>query len=241
MRMNILAFDTMPDRSEALLDSWRAALPLESRVETVSDTEALGRALVVEPPELLLLLMDGNANLFKKWWEGLADRPPLWVCSFRKEDALTAFGLRAAEFTLAPLSVEELRAAVDAFFSAKRPPSAKGSGQPSNKFADCFFVKSDYKIIRIEVSEILFVESLGEYIRIHTAEQRITALFALGSLMSRLPADRFFRIHRSFVINVTKIGYIQNNIVSIGKHQLSISKGQKAAFLTFLEKFGLLG
>jgi DNA-binding LytR/AlgR family response regulator len=241
MRMKILVFDTMPDRSEALLDSWRAALPPEGRLETVSDTEDLGREWAIEPPELLLLLMDGNGDLFKKWWEELADRPPLWVCSFRKEDAAAAFSMRAAQFTLAPLATAELKAALDVFFSAKRTPAENGTIQPVRQLSDCFFVKSDYKIIRIEVSEILFVESLGEYIRIHTAEQRITALFALGNLMSRLPADRFFRIHRSFVVNVAKIGYIQNNIVSIGKHQLSISKGQKAAFLTFLEKFGILG
>jgi DNA-binding LytR/AlgR family response regulator len=239
--MQLIAYDLVPDRSAPLLESWAAALPKTWRLSTVGNPHALRDTLAEGVPDMVLLLVDQWPRDFSDLWLSLSERPPLWVCSWQAEDAVEAYRHRAVDFTLVPVEVASLRESLEAFVARTRSgtlPARTFQDQPSSSF---FFVKSDYKIIRVETSEILFVESLGEYIRIHTPEQRITTLYGLGNLMAVLPQDHFFRIHRSYIVNVAKISFIQNNIVAIGKHQLSISKGQKASFLAFLDKIGLLG
>jgi DNA-binding LytR/AlgR family response regulator len=239
--MQLVVYDLVPDRSASLLESWAAALPNNWRLSAIADPHALREALADGVPDMVLLLVEEWPRDFSALWLGLPERPPLWVCSFLAEDAAEAYRHRAVGFTPAPVDVPGLRTALGEFAARTRSvpfPERSLSGQPAPSF---FFVRSDYKIIRVETSEILFVESLGEYIRIHTAEQRITTLYGLGNLMAVLPQDRFFRIHRSYIVNVAKISFVQNNIVAVGKHQLSVSKGQKASFLAFLEKIGLLG
>lgn len=104
---------------------------------------------------------------------------------------------------------------------------------------DFFYVKSDYKIIRLNVQDILFIESLGEYIRIYTETEKIVSLLSLSKLEQRLPPKHFARIHRSHIINLHRINFIQNKIVSIGKYQLPVSKSHYKALMEHIRKNGL--
>jgi len=101
------------------------------------------------------------------------------------------------------------------------------------------FVKSDYKIIRIKINDIQFIESMREYVRIHTADQKVITLLSLSKLEELLPNHTFMRVHRSTIINIQKINFIQGNIISIGNEQISISKSQKDSIMDYVMKNGL--
>lgn len=90
-----------------------------------------------------------------------------------------------------------------------------------------FFVKSGYKIQKILVNEIIYVESMGDYIRFYLDDKKVVALLALSKIIELLPSDKFIQIHRSYIINIEKINFIQNNIISLGQYQLPISKSRK--------------
>ncbi len=90
-----------------------------------------------------------------------------------------------------------------------------------------FFVKSGYKIQKILVNEIIYVESMGDYIRFYLDDKKVVALLALSKIIELLPEDKFIQIHRSYIINIEKINFIQNNIISLGQYQLPISKSRK--------------
>ena len=90
-----------------------------------------------------------------------------------------------------------------------------------------FFVKSGYKIQKILVNEIIYVESMGVYIRFYLDDKKVVALLALSKIIELLPDDKFIQIHRSYIINIEKINFIQNNIISLGQYQLPISKSRK--------------
>ncbi len=90
-----------------------------------------------------------------------------------------------------------------------------------------FFVKSGYKIQKIMVDEIIYVESMGDYIRFYLDDKKVVALLALSKIIELLPDDKFIQIHRSYIINIEKINFIQNNIISLGQYQLPISKSRK--------------
>lgn len=101
------------------------------------------------------------------------------------------------------------------------------------------FVKSDYKIIRIKINEIQFIESMREYVRIHTIDQKIITLLSLSRLEEILPKRSFMRVHRSTIVNIDKINFIQGNVISIGNDQISISKSQKDSIMEYVSKYGL--
>jgi len=101
------------------------------------------------------------------------------------------------------------------------------------------FIKSDQKIHRVELDDILFVEALQKYIRVYTKKEKYMTLLSLSKVMESLPATQFVRIHRSYIVNLDNIDNIEGNMVRIGTHTLPISKGQKEAFMELVNRKGL--
>ncbi|MCK5637803.1 MAG: LytTR family transcriptional regulator [Flavobacteriaceae bacterium] len=97
-----------------------------------------------------------------------------------------------------------------------------------------FFVKSGYKIQKIMVKEIIYVESMGDYIRFFLDDKKVVVLLALSKIIKLLPKENFVQIHRSYIINLEKINFIQNNIISIGQYQLPISKSRKKELMEII-------
>jgi len=98
-----------------------------------------------------------------------------------------------------------------------------------------FFIKSDYKIQKIIIDEIIYIESMGDYVRFYLENKRVVALLSLAKLIELLPEEKFIQIHRSYIINFEKINFIQNNIISIGQYQLPISKSRKKELMKIID------
>jgi DNA-binding LytR/AlgR family response regulator len=101
-------------------------------------------------------------------------------------------------------------------------------------FDTYFFVKSDYKIQKISIAEIVYIESMGDYVRFFLDDKKVVTLLSLSNLISILPKEIFLQIHRSYIINLNKVNFIQNNIISIGKYQLPISKSRKKELMEYI-------
>ncbi len=99
---------------------------------------------------------------------------------------------------------------------------------------DYFFVKTDHQIVKVNFADILFIESLREYVRIHPSTPRIVARLAMQRLEELLPSVKFFRIHRTYIVNIDAVQRIEGSILHIGKEQLPISKGKREDFLAFV-------
>lgn len=99
---------------------------------------------------------------------------------------------------------------------------------------DYFFVKSGYKIQKIKVNKIIYVESMGDYIRFFLEDKKVVALLSMTKIIQFLPDDTFIQIHRSYIINLEKINFIQNNIISLGQYQLPISKSRKKELMDII-------
>lgn len=105
---------------------------------------------------------------------------------------------------------------------------------------DFFFIKADTKIFKINYKDVLYIESLREYVRLHTSEQRIVARLSMSHLVATLPKQQFVRIHRTYIINIQHINNIEGNMVRIAGQRLPISKGKREEFLALIEEQGLL-
>lgn len=102
--------------------------------------------------------------------------------------------------------------------------------------ANYIFVKSEYKIQKIDFSDILYLEGLGDYVAIHTATEKILTLENMKDLVAQLPRERFIRVHRSFVVAIEKIDFIERHRIVIGKKYIPISATYKDGFYEVIKK-----
>lgn len=102
---------------------------------------------------------------------------------------------------------------------------------------DFLFLKSDYKTKRINFGDILYIEGLKEYIKVYTShsEKPILSLSSLKILETKLPAERFMRVHRSFIVNLGKIDTIDRSRIVFGKQYIPIGEQYREKFQEFLD------
>jgi DNA-binding LytR/AlgR family response regulator len=161
----------------------------------------------------------------------LKNPPPVVLTTAYSEFALEGYELDVLDYLLKPIEFERFYRAVSKLW-AKQQPAALPSLPPAE---DYFFVKTDHQIVKVNFRDILFIESLREYVRIHTAGQRIVARLALQRLEELLPPTKFIRIHRTYIVNIEAVQKIEGNMLHIGKEELPISKGKKEEFMQYLE------
>jgi DNA-binding LytR/AlgR family response regulator len=86
------------------------------------------------------------------------------------------------------------------------------------------FVKADYKLYKINLTDIQYIEGLKDYIKIYTGEKPIVTQMSMKALEEKLPANDFVRVHRSFIVAFNKIDFIQKHMLTIGKKEIPISE-----------------
>jgi DNA-binding LytR/AlgR family response regulator len=86
------------------------------------------------------------------------------------------------------------------------------------------FVKADYKLYKINLEDILYVEGLKDYVKIYTGEKPVVTQISMKALEEKLPAKDFIRVHRSFIVAFNKIDFIQKHMLTIGKNEIPISE-----------------
>ena len=101
---------------------------------------------------------------------------------------------------------------------------------------DFLFIKSDYKLLRINFSEIRYIEAMNEYIRIHlTNSKPVLTLTSMKLIENQLPVDRFMRVHRSYIVNLSKITVVERNrIVFDGKIYIPVSEQYNNKFQKYI-------
>ena len=146
----------------------------------------------------------------------------------------------AIDYLLKPVSYPEfLTAANRALQWAELKARAEAASQPQ-PVADSqhIIVKSEYKLIQIDVSKILYIEGLKDYVNIYTEDSPtcILSLMNMKTIEQHLPADRFIRVHRSFIVQMSKINVIERNRIVFGKKYIPISDTYKKAFSDYLAR-----
>ncbi|MGF1925313.1 MAG: LytR/AlgR family response regulator transcription factor [Bacteroidia bacterium] len=150
------------------------------------------------------------------------------------EYALEGFENDAVDYLLKPVSFERFYKAVE-----KAQLVLKGlaeTAKPNNeapaleKEVKYIFVKTEYKLVRINVEDIIYVEGLQNYVIIYTPTEKITSLQTMKKTEEQLPSDQFMRIHKSFIVAINKINSIERNRVSIGDKTIALGEVYREAF-----------
>jgi DNA-binding LytR/AlgR family response regulator len=99
---------------------------------------------------------------------------------------------------------------------------------------DYFFVKTEYRIQRVDFRDILYIEGCKEYLKIHTQNEKIMTLLSFKSIEEILPSDNFIRVHKSFIVAINKINSIERNRIIINKQYIPIGETYRDSFLLML-------
>ena len=172
--------------------------------------------------------------------KSLTQTPKIIFTTAYSEYAMEGFKVDAIDYILKPISYAVfLKAANKAktWFELNRKQT-----ETIQTTADCIFVKSEYKLIRILLSEIKYIESSNEYIQIHLINNEpITTLIRLKVIEEQLPKDQFMRVHRSFIVNLERVKVIERNRI-IFDHNVYIPIGDqyRESFQAFIDKTFLI-
>jgi len=157
-------------------------------------------------------------------------RPQVIFTATNNQYAISGYDLDATDYLLKPLAFDRLLKAANKASQIHRfAEYAKGSinNYDKNSNLDFILVKTGYNTIRINLDDILYCEGLKDYIKIHIAGKTIVTQNSLKKFEEILPQDRFIRIHKSFIIPLSKIDSIQNNRIIIGKSLIPIGDTYK--------------
>ncbi len=143
------------------------------------------------------------------------------------EFAVEGFNLNAADYLMKPFAFDRFLQAVE------KVKMAIEQGKPSQSDQKYLFVRADYSLNKILMSDILFIEGLDDYLKIHLANQKtIVARMTLKNIDEKLPATEFVRVHRSFIVPISKIDKVRNKIIYIGSAEIPVSASYEQTFLT---------
>lgn len=169
--------------------------------------------------------------------------PPLTVFTTAySEYALEGFELEAVDYLLKPITFNRFFKTVTRLLKIlAKDQTATVQFQSSKKEENRYlFVKADGKAIKINFDDILYIESLQKYVRFFTTKGNIVTLMSLTKLEEILPSENFMRIHKSYIVNLSKITGIEGNRVHIEAHTATISKTIKSELIQRLDKYNLL-
>lgn len=170
----------------------------------------------------------------------LQKKPMVILTTAYSEYALESYELDVVDYLLKPITFDRFLKAVDKASQrmnvpASSSPTAQEKTSPESS-PDFVFVKDGTKLVKINFADILYVEGLKDYVTIHTKTQKVISLQRLKTLELQLPADKFIRIHHSFIIALKAIDVIHKGEVQIGSAMIPISDTYRKAFKDFIEK-----
>ena len=168
-----------------------------------------------------LLFLDINMpNLSGIAFYKMLKNPPLVIFTTAySEYAIEGFDVNAIDYLLKPFSFERFLKAVQ---------------KVKNKLVlekEFIIIKSDKKLYQLKVNDILFVEALGDYIKIYTKDKVLVSYKTLRNILSLLPENKYMQIHKSYIINQSKLDFVEGNQVTIGSKKIPIGQKFKINFL----------
>lgn len=163
------------------------------------------------------------------------ENPPLIVFTTAySEYAVEGFKVDALDYILKPVSYPDFLKSAQ---KAENRISQKNEQVTSLSQKDDFlFIKSDYKVHRINLSDILYIEGMREYVRIHLEGKKpLMPLISIKKLESKLPSESFMRIHRSYIVNLKKISTIERNRILFDGRPIPVSDQYKEQFQRYID------
>ncbi|PWK70859.1 LytTR family two component transcriptional regulator [Mucilaginibacter oryzae] len=220
MALKCIAIDDEP-LALRLIGEYVSRFPSLQLVKTFED--AISGAEYLKTTQVDLLFLDINMpditgiDLVRS----LKDKPMVIFTTAYKNFAYEGFELEALDYILKPIDIRRFTRAVEKAVDYYRYKNKAATDETE----ESLYVYSEYRMVKIELGSIEYIESMEDYIKIHiTNNKTILTLMTLKKVLEKLPAGKFQRIHRSYVVAVNKVRSIQNRKAELANIQLPISE-----------------
>lgn len=144
-----------------------------------------------------------------------------------REYAIDGFDLRAVDYLLKPISFERLIQSISKYRNEHLIPQLSPQVELNPEKSDFIFVRSERKMIKIDFSELNYIESLSDYLKLYTDDKVIITRETISSIEAKLPKNDFLRVHRSYIVAINKIDSFTQEFIEIKKKAIPISRSYK--------------
>lgn len=222
---------------------------LENYIARLDNLELVGRCLnameafnVLKQKKVDLIFLDIQMPKLTgiDFLKNLSHPPKVILTTAYRDYALEGYELNAIDYLLKPISFERFFKAINKVWEMTQPnqqtlenPNLILSNPHTTQEA-CVYVKADKKMVRIGLKDILYIESLKDYVRIKTTEKEVISYQRISYLEEKLPEDMFLRLHRSYIVAIDKIEAFTGNFVEVGKKEIPIGRNYKSEVMKVL-------
>jgi DNA-binding LytR/AlgR family response regulator len=166
-------------------------------------------------------------------------KPPMVVFTTAfKEYAFEGFENDAIDYLVKPFTFDRFLKAVNKAFQLSRFKNPViAADEETHAISQGFLMaKVEYTTIRVDLSDILFIEGLKDYVKIHTEGKLILTKTTMKNIIEKLPSDSFLRVHKSYIISIVKIDMIENSRIVIGNQRIPIGESYRSSFYEMISK-----
>jgi DNA-binding LytR/AlgR family response regulator len=194
---------------------------------------ALEAKIILQQQKVDILFLDVNMPIIDgiSFLKTLKNPPQVIFTTAYKEYAVNAFDLAACDYLLKPFSLDRFIIAVDKAIEKLHGSTHPVAEVPDTKTDAYIFIKTEGKIFKIQHSDLLFAEAQGNYIKITTTQNVIVPNMTFSKFEEMLPKSIFLRVHRSYIINKSKISHVEGNRIFINNIEIPIGSNFKELFL----------
>jgi len=233
-KINCIIVDDEPMARE-ILESYLQKTP---SINLVKSCKNVAEAIEVTSSESIdLILLDINMpEISGLTFAKIIDKQIkiIFTTAYR-EYAVDGFDIKAVDYLLKPISFDRFTQAIKRYADLSETNYSNLTSSTEMKENDYIFVRSERKMVKLNFEDIVYIESLSDYIKIHLLDKTIVTRETISNMEAKLPKTYFLRIHRSFIVSLQKIDSYTNDYIEINKKELPISRTYREYVLEHLQ------
>jgi two-component system LytT family response regulator len=238
MMLRCIAVDDEPLALDLLEDNIRQVPYLELLAKCRNALEATN-VLRNEPVDLIFLdiQMPGLTGL--QFIQSMASKPMIIMITAYEKYALEGFNLDVVDYLVKPAPFERFLKACNKALELYKLKNQSVLPQAAEAEADHLFVNAEYSLVKVVLDEIILIEGLKDYIKIHLINNKpLIIRMSMKAIEDKLPAKKFLRVHKSYIICVARITSIRKNLIHLGSLEVTVSDNYKEALLAITGQAG---
>lgn len=236
MDINVLIIDDEP-LARNIIKEFAKSIPSLNIVGECGDAVCAHQFIAENQIDLMFLDINMPKLSGLDFLRNLKNSPLAILTTAYSEYALEGYELNVIDYLKKPFSFERF---TKAYFKAeeqinlKRTISKSVSFKTQNSF---IFLKCDKKTIKVNIADIFYIEGLGDYIKIYTQTQKYVSNLSMKKMTAILPAERFIRVHKSFIVAIDKIDLLEGNMIKINNARLPLGNNFKTDFQELIKNY----
>ncbi|MFI5135636.1 MAG: LytR/AlgR family response regulator transcription factor [Chitinophagales bacterium] len=219
MKISCLVVDDVALNRQTLLDLIAEVDSLESVGQCSNAEEAMNSLNELEPDVMFLdIEMPGMTGL--DFLKSLSDPPLTVITTSHKEFAIESYEMNVFDYLVKPITRDRFQkcaSRLHQYFKEKKKPP----------LPDQFFIRASNKYIRIRYEEIKYIEAMRDFVVVYLDAAKHVTMQTMKGFAAKLPEDKFIRVHRSYIVPISRIESIEGNIIRIADQKIPISEGYR--------------